>query len=129
MPLLFHPDAGTICICDFSTGFRPPEIVKHRPVIVVSPRRRHAELLTVIPLSSVAPRRIESQHVEVPEGDYPPARSEMWAKCDLVQTVGLARCDRVRTTVDGNRIYVTYQASAPFLEAVRHAVGEFLNIS
>jgi hypothetical protein len=31
-------------ICDFSTGFRPPETVKIRPVvvIVISPRRREA---------------------------------------------------------------------------------------
>jgi hypothetical protein len=28
MPLTFHPKPGTIVICDYSTGFRPPEMVK-----------------------------------------------------------------------------------------------------
>lgn len=28
MPLTFHPDTGTIVICDYSTGFQPPEMVE-----------------------------------------------------------------------------------------------------
>jgi uncharacterized protein YifN (PemK superfamily) len=31
MPLTFHPNAGDIVICDYSTGFQPPEMVKVRP--------------------------------------------------------------------------------------------------
>jgi mRNA interferase MazF len=27
MPIAFHPHPGTVLICDFSTGFQPPEMV------------------------------------------------------------------------------------------------------
>ena len=40
MTLGFHPNAGDIVICDYATGFKPPEMVKVRPVVVISPRRR-----------------------------------------------------------------------------------------
>lgn len=44
-----------VLICDFTTGFQAPEMVKKRPVVVVSPRRRIGQVCTVVPLSSVAP--------------------------------------------------------------------------
>jgi mRNA interferase MazF len=31
MPLKFHPEPGTILICDYTTGFIAPEMVKRRP--------------------------------------------------------------------------------------------------
>ena len=37
MPIKEHPPAGTILICDFETDFKLPEMVKIRPVVVVSP--------------------------------------------------------------------------------------------
>jgi len=40
LALQFSPAPGAIVICDYSTGFRPPEMVKVRPVVVISPRRR-----------------------------------------------------------------------------------------
>lgn len=53
MSLRFPPKLGTIVICDYSTGFCPPEMVKHRLAIVVSPRLPHRDgLCTVVPLSA-----------------------------------------------------------------------------
>ena len=50
--LKFHPEPGTILICDYSTGFRLPEMVKKRPVVTISPRlKRRDGLITVVPLS------------------------------------------------------------------------------
>ena len=40
MPLTFHPDPGTLLVCNFDTGFIPPEMVKRRLVVVISPRLR-----------------------------------------------------------------------------------------
>lgn len=40
MALRFHPKPGTILMCDFDTGFQVPEMVKKRPVIVLSPKRK-----------------------------------------------------------------------------------------
>jgi mRNA interferase MazF len=106
--LNFHPAPGTIVICDFSTGFKPPEMVKARPVIVISPRRRTGGgLVTVVPLSSTPPAPVEPWHHRLQPGTYPPARGVMWAKCDMVATVGLMRLDRVRMKVNGQRTYST----------------------
>ena len=40
MTLAYHPRAGQILICKFD-GFRVPEMVKVRPVMVFSPRLPH----------------------------------------------------------------------------------------
>ncbi len=106
MPIAFHPHPGTILICDFSTGFQPPEMVKVRPVVVLSPRRRTSDLVTVVPLSSTPPVPLLPWHLEMPAGAYPPARGPMWAKCDVVVTVAQWRLDRVRKKgPQGQRIY------------------------
>jgi uncharacterized protein YifN (PemK superfamily) len=56
MAIHFHPQRGTIVVCDFR-GFEAPEMQKRRPVVVVSPRLRHRDnLCTVVPLSTTAPR-------------------------------------------------------------------------
>jgi len=128
VPINFHPGPGTILICDFSTGFQPPEMVKVRPVVIISPRRRGAQLVTVVPFSSTAPVPVQPWHWPVPPGVYPPARDAMWAKCDLVVTVGLARLDRVKIRLpNGQRSYQTFQLTAHQLQelqaTVKHALG------
>ncbi len=123
MPLTFHPGAGAIVICDFSTGFRAPEMVKVRPVVVISPRRRHGQLATVIPLSSTEPVPAEPWHFVVPPGVYPPARGSMWAKADLVVTVALDRLDRVLVRdASGQRTYHVFQIGEPNMVELRRAV-------
>jgi uncharacterized protein YifN (PemK superfamily) len=133
MALTFHPGPGAIVICDFSEGFRPPEMVKIRPVIVISPRRRTAQLATVVPLSSIAPQSVEPWHYRLPPGAYPPARGDIWAKCDMVMTVGLGRLDRVKVKIDGQQVYKTYQLGAPelaqILAGVRAALGLALGLA
>ncbi|HEY1931692.1 MAG TPA: type II toxin-antitoxin system PemK/MazF family toxin [Acetobacteraceae bacterium] len=127
MPLTFHPGPGAIAICDFSRGFQPPEMVKVRPVVVISPRRRSGQLVTVVPLSSTAPVPVDPWHYNLPPGAYPPARGPIWAKCDMVTTVALERLDRVKTSVDGRRVYRTFQLAdadlAAILAGVRAALG------
>lgn len=127
MPLSFHPGPGAIVICDFSEGFRQPEMVKVRPVVVISPRRRIAQLVTVVPLSSTPPALVEPWHYRLPPGVYPPARGPIWAKCDMVQTVGLARLDRVKAKIQGQRVYQAFQLGeaelAAILAGVRAALG------
>ncbi|TAM88997.1 MAG: hypothetical protein EPN41_04700 [Candidimonas sp.] len=47
---------GEIVICNFDTGFRVPEMVKQRPVVVISKTSTHARgLCTVVPLSTTLP--------------------------------------------------------------------------
>lgn len=130
MPLTFHPDAGAIVICDFTTGFRAPEMVKLRPVVIISPRRRRGQLATVVPLSSTQPAPLEPWHFQIPSGAYPSAHGPMWAKCDVLATVALDRLDRVKVRdAAGRRTYRVFQLDAAALEAVQDAVKAALGLS
>ena len=130
MPLSFHPEPDTILICDFSTGFRPPEMVKVRPVVVISPRRRSSQLATVVPLSSVEPYPVAPWYWLVPEGLYPSARGPMWAKGDVVTTVALERLDRVKVRdAGGKRRYVTVHLTTVQLAEVQSAVRAALGFT
>jgi uncharacterized protein YifN (PemK superfamily) len=130
MPLSFHPGAGTIVICDFSTGFQAPEMVKVRPVVIVSPRRRGGGgLATVVPLSSTQPAPAEPWHYRLPPGVYPPARSPMWAKCDMLATVSLGRLDRVKVRdAAGKRSFAVYQVGAVHLAAIQTGIRAALDL-
>ncbi|MBF0392880.1 MAG: type II toxin-antitoxin system PemK/MazF family toxin [Alphaproteobacteria bacterium] len=121
MGLLFHPPTGTIVVCDYGLGFRAPEMVKIRPVIVVSPRfRSRPNLCTVVPLSSTEPKPQEMFHHQLSDGAYPPARGPMWAKCDMLATVSLDRLDRIKTRgLGGKREYVVFEVPADDLAAIQ----------
>lgn len=130
MPLNFHPNPGTIVICDYSTGFVPPEMVKARPVVVLSPRRRTGQLVTVVPLSSTEPFPLEPWHVLLSPKAYPPARGPMWVKADMIATVALTRLDRVKVTApSGLRSYHTFQVDSACLMTIRAAVKVGLGIT
>lgn len=124
MPLEFHPKTGTIVVCDYGTGFVAPEMVKIRPVVIVSPRfRTRPSLCTVVPLSSVRPEPHELYHHLLSIEAYPPARGPMWAKCDMLSTVSLARLDKIKVRgVGGKRDYVTFQMPPDDLVAIRQCV-------
>ena len=98
MSITFHPDRGAILICDYggTSTYQPPEMMKKRPVVVISPRRRTGQVVSVVPLSSTPPASAEPWHHALPPGSYPPARGPMWAKCDMIAAVALARLDRVK---------------------------------
>jgi len=131
--LAFHPRPGTVLICDFDTGFKPPEMVKCRPVVVISPRpRRATQLCTVVPLSTTAPIPVEAYHHRMDPSSLPGqlAETETWAKCDVLATVSLDRLDRVRIGKEpsGKRIYVAHAVIAADLEAIRRGVMIALGI-
>ena len=74
-----------------------PEMVKIRPVIVVSPRYRHG-LCTVVPISTVVPDKIKGWHYQLPTESLPTSLrvKDCWAKCDMITSVATSRLDRVR---------------------------------
>jgi uncharacterized protein YifN (PemK superfamily) len=99
MPINFHPKPGMVLICDYSTGFVPPEMVKKRRVIVVSPYQRNKRgICTVIPLSTSTPEHLEDFHYRFPAGKYNflSASDDSWVKADMLATVSFSRLDRVR---------------------------------
>ena len=127
MPLNFHPRPGMVLICDFNTGFKAPEMIKRRPVVVISPRRRRMSgLCTVVPLSTTEPNPIEPFHHRMDMHSLPGtlARNETWAKCDMLATVSLARLDRVMIGKDtgGKRKYVVDPVTADDLASIRRGV-------
>lgn len=110
MAIKFNPAQGSILICDFS-GFKTPEMVKRRPVVVVSPRlRTRNNLCTVVPVSTTPPDRVMPYHfklhIEPPLPDpYP--EPQVWVKADMVYTVSYDRLYLPSNGKDasGKRIY------------------------
>jgi len=94
MPINFYPKAGTVLICDFA-GYVVPEIVKKRPVVVISPKHKTAGLVTVVPLSTTSPNPTERFHMRI-KNYLKMDGSEVWVKADLVARVRLARLDRIK---------------------------------
>lgn len=133
MSLHFFPEPGTVLICDFDTGFKPPEMVKVRPVVTISPRlRRKPTLITVVPLSSTPPSPVMPFHHRLSPESLPErlSKNTTWAKCDMLYTVSMQRLDRVRNTTDtaGRRKYIAMQVTEPDLESIQQAVARGLGL-
>ena len=95
MPIQFYPRAGQVLVCDFS-GFQPPEMVKKRPVVVISPRLpNRSQIATVVPISTTPPLRPVPYAVRLSRNYRPDADPDLacWAKCDMVMNIGLHRLD------------------------------------
>jgi uncharacterized protein YifN (PemK superfamily) len=128
MSLKFHPDPGEILICSYSTGFIVPEMVKRRPVVVISPRlRRRDGLCTVVPMSTSQPDFEEKYHCRMklcPQLPTPWDSEWMWVKGDMLATVCFSRLELVRGPKDfeGKRKNIRYKLRHSELEAVRTCV-------
>ncbi|MGZ9034665.1 MAG: type II toxin-antitoxin system PemK/MazF family toxin [Rhodospirillales bacterium] len=128
MPIDFHPHPGQVLICDYNTGFIIPEMVKRRPVVVISPRlRRRNNLCTVVPLSTTPPDPVERYHLEVslhPPLPVPWQSEVMWVKADMVATVAFKRLELIRGPKEfqGKRKYVTVRLDDEHLRRTRTCV-------
>lgn len=101
----FQPKRGQILACNFSEGFRVPEVTKVRPVIVLASRagpwlpdlRFAGPLVTVVALSTKAPKPPTSSHFLLPRNHLPQIgyfqTSDSWVKGDLVYAVSFRRLD------------------------------------
>lgn len=97
MAISDHPAIGSILLCDFNTGFKAPEMVKRRPVVVISPKiRSRAGLCTVVALSTKDPQPVMSYHCRLkiePILPEPWNSESMWIKGDMVYAAGFHRLD------------------------------------
>lgn len=127
MTILFHPDPGTVLVCDFS-GFREPEMVKRRPVVVISPRFRQRDgLCTVVPLSTTKPRTICEYNCEIafdPVMPKPYCEPQMWVKADMVCAVSFDRLSLpyIGKDLQGTRVYDIRHISEDDLRRVQACV-------
>lgn len=133
MPIQFHPKQGTILICNFNSGFKQPEMVKRRPVVVISPQiSARADLCTVVALSTEPPRKILQYHFELdislPE---PWHEGPNWVKGDMIYSVAYHRLELIRCgrNQDKKRIYGRIELSASELRNVRVCVLRALGLA
>lgn len=121
MGIVHVPNPGDVLMCDFD-GFKPPEMVKKRKVIVLSRRSRERmpETYIVIPVSKSCPTPPEGCHVEFKARSYDffDLAESVWAKCDMVTCVAYHRLDRLK--LHGR--YTKTSLRKDDLEAVRKAV-------
>jgi len=119
MPITIHPRPGQILWCDFSKGFKAPEAIKKRPVIILTPsmQGRH-QLTTVVVLSTTQPEHIHKFHCQLPKACLPMLgefqKGGSWLKGDLVYSVGFHRLDLIKTggrNSNGKRAYFTNRLS------------------
>ena len=135
MPLGIHPEVGTVVICDYSTGFKAPEMVKRRLAVVISPRlKRRNDLCTVVPLSTKAPNPVEEFHhlVTLPQEVPSYEGLEKWAKCDMLATVAFHRLTlphKKREQFEIARRYINMQISADDLAAIMNCVRRALGMA
>ena len=95
MAIPYQPEPGTIVICDYSNGFMPPEMVKRRPAVIISPRLRKRDgLCTIVPFSTVRPNQIMPYHHRLfidPLLPPPYNQKTQWVKADMLATVSFKR--------------------------------------
>lgn len=88
---------GTIILVNFDKGFVPPEMVKKRLAVVISPAiKERGKLVTVVPLSTSEPVTVMPYHFKFSIPFEVPAywsSQECWVKGDMINAVSFDRCD------------------------------------
>jgi uncharacterized protein YifN (PemK superfamily) len=123
-------------MCSFPLEFQPPEMVKTRAVIVVSPRLPGRDgLVAVVPISNSEPKPCCDHHCRIPTRYLPrfmqASGGDRWAKCDMLYTFSLDRLSPVRIKgrgLDGKRGYEYPMLDLQVLRAVRRAAAAGLGI-
>lgn len=134
MTVKAHPAQGTIIRVDLSQGFRPPEMGKRRPAVVLSPSLAgRSQLCTIVPLSTTPPHVVRPWHYRFeldPPLPIPYNTAEMWAKCDMVQTVAFHRLRLLFDGKDdaGERIYDVRVLDIEHIQQIRACVRVALGL-
>jgi uncharacterized protein YifN (PemK superfamily) len=124
-----YPKFGQVYVCNFDTGFKPPEMVKCRPVVVVSQTGTHGRgLCTVIPLSTTPPSPPQSWHhlIKSPPMPRTPPDVEVWAKCDMITTVCVDRREKPHTKSRKGRDYHTIKLHSEDLACLLECIGNYM---
>lgn len=108
-----HPNRGSVVVVDYSTGgFVPPEMVKRRLAIVLSPKiTSRPKLCTIVPLSKTEPDKVMPYHAQIKLPFRMPSGwgdDERWVKGDMVNAVSFHRVELLRFGKDkyGKRRYL-----------------------
>jgi uncharacterized protein YifN (PemK superfamily) len=124
MAIHHNPKPGALLRCDFTLYAQPrePEMVKHRPVVVLS--RPTNGMCIVVPLSTKEPVVIKAWHHEMDHSRWPPnLQNQCWAKCDVILTVADWRLDRYyRRDQYGKRKFQPFSSTEADFAAITAAV-------
>ena len=137
MAITFHPKVGQILMCDFTVGFVQPEMVKRRPVLVISSGLRgRGSLVTIVALSTTPPPREMEYHLALPKRSLPNISGFQdrvtWVKGDMIYTVGFHRLDliqlRKRHPDTGKRMYYSDRLGRDRMKEVYRCVLHGLSL-
>lgn len=121
----YPPDRCSIVICDFN-GFTPPEMVKRRPVIVLSPRIKiRPDLCVVVCLSTTDQNPVLSFHQQIvlsPCLPPPYDSAKMWVKGDMVYSVSIQRLSWPYRKVNDSRKYIIQKLPIDQMKIVESCV-------
>lgn len=123
-------------MCDFSSGFTAPEMIKNRPVVVVSPRRKnYSGLCTIVAISTAAPNPIENWHFQLPKSSMPKIAyfqsDDSWIKGDMICRVSFARLNLIQVGKEpgtGKRLYFKEVLDPNLMKEVHSCVLQSLNL-
>lgn len=133
MAINFHPDPGTILICDFR-GMEEPEMVKRRPVVVVSPKfKDRTGLCTIVPLSTTPPRPVKPYHFKLQITPVLPSPFDSewhWVKADMMYALSFKRFHLPSDgkMAGGKRIYELRTVSPEDLHQIRQCLLQGLGL-
>ena len=134
MAICYHPKRGTILICDFH-GFKTPEMIKRRPVVVISPQMKNRPgLCTVIPLSKTAPVPKMPYHYRFylnPVLPSPYDSPYQWVKGDMIYSLSFARLNLPSNGRDANgkRNYIVRVIDSCVMNEIENCVKMGLGIA
>ena len=131
MALPYLPHQGEILICDFDDFAIGAEMVKRRPVVVVSRHDTHrGKMCTVVPLSTTAPDPVKSWHHAMPHLRVTGwvANGAIWAKCDMLASVSLERLNKPYIKTRSGRNYITHKLDPADQAAVMAAIKAYLGL-
>lgn len=108
-------------------------MVKRRPAIVVSHKSSHGRrLCTVVPLSTTAPVPVRNWHHALPHVHIPgwdPKGATMWAKCDMLATVGFDRLTKpYKKTQHSGRKYIGVLLCAEDMASIDVCIRAYLSL-
>lgn len=127
MAIICHPPQGTILICDFY-GFHEPEMVKERPVIVISkPILSRKGLCTIVATSTTDPPVELPMHYKIkitPRLPEPFDAEYRWIKGDMVYAFAFDRFNfpYIKKNRNGKRIYDIRQVTPDQLLKIQECV-------
>ena len=131
MALPYLPKQGEILVCDFEDSAIGAEMVKRRPVVVVSRHDAHrSKLCTVVSLSTTAPTPPKAWHHHMPHLAVAgwSADDGCWVKCDMLATVSLQRLNKPYVELRSGRNYITHLLAPVDIAAVLRCIRALMQM-